>query len=165
MLNINPPKKRLQDQIAKSLRLAYFPLFLTMFIILTGFNNPVPASRLVGIWESEEENLQIQMFEEKGLFCGRMIYYKCSSDEVMSATTDTENPDKSLRGRKLLGLELVTKLSYQGDDVWDDGKIYDPNSGNTFEARIHLVGPNTAIVRGYWKHRWFGRSMLFNRKS
>jgi uncharacterized protein (DUF2147 family) len=104
------------------------------------------------------------MFENDGKFFGRMIYFKCSTDEVMRTLKDIENPDKDLIDRKLLGLTLVTELAYQGDNVWDDGKIYDPNSGRTFEARIQVTGPQSATVRGYWKYRWIGRSMVFHRK-
>jgi hypothetical protein len=35
---------------------------------------------------------------------------------------------------------------------------------DTYEARIQLTGLNTAVVRGYWKFKWLGRSMVFNRK-
>lgn len=142
--------------------LRYTLIALSLFII-TGFDTTAPANRLIGVWESEEKNLQIQMFDDNGHFAGKMIYFKCSSDDIMRNSVDSENPDKALINRKLLGLKLVDKLSYQGDNVWDNGKIYDPNSGNTFEARIQLIGPNTAIVRGYWKFRWIGRSMVFNR--
>ena len=83
----------------------------------------------------------------------------------MRTLTDSENPDRDLTKRNLLGLTLVTDLSYQGDNVWDDGKIYDPNSGRTFEARIQLTSHHDAIVRGYWKYRWIGRSMQFHRKK
>lgn len=103
------------------------------------------------------------MFEENGTFAGRMVFFKCSSDEVMNSSKDIENPDKTLRSRNLLGMKLVTALTYKGAGLWDDGKIYDPNSGNTFDARITLTGPNTAVVRGYWKYRWLGRSLVFNR--
>ncbi|MEX2235585.1 MAG: DUF2147 domain-containing protein [Cyclobacteriaceae bacterium] len=136
---------------------------LCLFFLITGFRENVPANRVVGIWESEEKNLQIEMFEDNGEFGGRMIYFKCSSDSIMHTSRDSENPDSKYASRKLLGLKLVEDLSYQGDNVWGNGKIYDPNSGNTWEARIQLTGPNTAIVRGYWKFRWIGRSMVFNR--
>jgi uncharacterized protein (DUF2147 family) len=144
-------------------RIAAFSGLLTLLISMTSFNNRDEAYRLVGVWESEEKNLQIEMFDDNGQFAGRMVYFKCSSEEIMRTSIDSENPNANLRSRKLLGLKLVTRLDYQGNDVWDDGKIYDPNSGNTFEARIQLTGPNTAIVRGYWKYRWFGRSMVFKR--
>jgi uncharacterized protein (DUF2147 family) len=148
----------------KAVRLGRFPLLLLLLISATAFETPDSAQRLIGVWESEEKNLQIEMFEDDGQFAGRMIYFKCSSDYIMRTCKDVENPNKQLTDRNLLGLKLLTQLSYQGGDLWDDGKIYDPNSGNTFEARIQLMGQNKAIVRGYWKYRWFGRSMIFYRK-
>jgi uncharacterized protein (DUF2147 family) len=144
--------------------LAPFPIFLLAFVAIDGLNGVSPSHEVVGIWESEEKNLQIEVFEDNGEFAGRMIYFKCSSEEIMRTTTDIENPDKKLTGRKLLGLKLLTKLEYKGMNVWDDGEIYDPNSGRIFDARIKLTSPNTAIVRGYWNYRWLGRSMVFNRK-
>jgi uncharacterized protein (DUF2147 family) len=138
---------------------------VALFIVSSSFNIARPAYQLVGVWESEAKNLQIEMFENGGEFFGRMIYFKCSTDEIMRTKKDIENPDKDLTARNLLGLMLVTDLSYKGDNVWDEGKIYDPNSGHTFEARIQLTGPQSAIVRGYWKYRWIGRSMVFHRKG
>lgn len=139
--------------------LAIFILFST-----TSFNSIDTGSQLVGVWESEEKNLQIEMYETNGEYFGRMIYFKCSTEEIMKTSKDIENPDKALTGRHLLGMTLVTRLAYQGNNVWDDGEIYDPNSGRTFEARIQLTGSHSAIVRGYWKFKWIGRSMVFRRK-
>ena len=132
---------------------------------LTSFHSTPTGYQLLGVWESEEKNLQIEMFEKGGEFFGRMIYFKCSSEEIMRTVEDIENPNRALVNRKLLGLTLVTHLAYQGDNVWDNGKIYDPNSGRTFEARIQLSGSESATVRGYWKYRWIGRSMVFHRKK
>lgn len=147
----------------KSVCLPIFFIFLLM--ITSSFNSARPGYQLVGVWESEAKNLQIEMFEKNGEFSGRMIYFKCSTDEIMRTCKDIENPDEDLTERNLLGLTLVTELAYQGDNVWDNGKIYDPNSGRTFEARIQLTSPRSAIVRGYWKYRWIGRSMVFHRKK
>jgi uncharacterized protein (DUF2147 family) len=143
-----------------------FSIFLlgTMFGS-SSFHSAPAGYRLVGVWESEEKNLQIEMFEKNGVYSGRMIYFKCDTDEIMRTSKDIENPDKTLTKRHLLGLTLVTELAYQGDNVWDDGKIYDPNSGRTFEARIQLTGSDAAEVRGYWRYRWIGRSMTFYRKK
>ena len=149
--------------VINSLKLTTVLVSMTVLFSMTGFNEPDSGFRLVGVWESEEKDLQIEMFEDHGVYAGRMIYFKCLSDDVMQSTKDVENPEEDLRSRNLLGLKLVTELMYKGDGVWDDGKIYDPNSGNTFEARIQLTDPHTAIVRGYWKFRWLGRSMVFKR--
>jgi uncharacterized protein (DUF2147 family) len=140
-------------------------VLLVIMFASSSFHSASDGYHLAGVWESDEKNLQIEMFEKDGVFCGRMVYFKCETDEIMRASKDIENPDKALTNRNLLGLTLVTELSYQGGNVWDEGKIYDPNSGRTFEARIQLTGSNSAIVRGYWKYRWIGRSMVFYRKK
>jgi uncharacterized protein (DUF2147 family) len=136
---------------------------VVLALCLTSFNSMPPSKMLVGTWESQEKNLRMEMYEEHGRFSGRMVWFKCSSEEIMQTSRDTENPDKRLKGRKLLGLTLVTQLVYEGDYTWSSGKIYDPNSGNTYEARITLKSSNTATVRGYWKFKWLGRSMTFHR--
>ena len=82
---------------------------------------------------------------------------------MMFSYRDTENPNPKLTTRPLIGMNVVEKIYYKGDNVWGDGKIYDPNSGHTYDARITLPTPNTAIVRGYWKFRWIGRSIVFHR--
>ena len=140
--------------------LALVPLLL---LLLTSFNIPNPAHRLIGIWESPEKNLRMEMFEDNGHFSGRMIWFQCSTDAIMENMVDKKNPDRSLADRKLLGLKLVEKLTYEGDQLWGSGKIYDPNTGKTWEACIRLTDSNTASVRGYWKFKIFGRNLLFNR--
>jgi uncharacterized protein (DUF2147 family) len=138
----------------------------TVFAIMaiSGFNRQAAPLNIIGVWESEEKDLQIEIFDEGDEMAGRMIYFKCASDEVMRNSKDVNNPDETLVDRNLLGLKLVTQLSYKGDGLWDDGKIYDPNSGYTYDARIQLTDANTATVRGYWKFKWLGRSMVFNRR-
>ena len=136
-------------------------------ILFFGFNSTDSyreANRIVGIWESVEKNLQIEMVEENGHFAGKMVWFLCSSGEsVMFFYRDTGNPDPKLTERPLIGLKVVEKIYYQGNNVWGDGKIYDPNTGHTFDARITLTDQNTAVVRGYWKFRWIGRSIVFHR--
>jgi uncharacterized protein (DUF2147 family) len=139
-------------------------LIAILFFGFTGTDSHREANRIVGIWESVEKNLQIEMVEEEGHFAGKMIWFLCSSGEsMMFSYRDTENPDPKLTTRPLIGLNVVEKIYYQGNNIWGDGKIYDPNTGHTFDARITLIESNTAVVRGYWKFRWIGRSIVFHR--
>jgi uncharacterized protein (DUF2147 family) len=135
-----------------------------LFFGFTSADSYREANRIVGVWESVEKNLQIEMVEEDGHFAGKMVWFLCSSGEsVMFAYRDTENPNPKLTERPLIGLKVVEKIFYHGNNIWDDGKIYDPNTGHTFDARITLINPNTAVVRGYWKFRCLGRSIVFHR--
>jgi len=148
----------------KRFLLAALVAIAIQFFSFTSINPSHEADRILGIWQTEEKNLQIEMIEEDGYYVGKMIWFLCASGEsMMFSYRDTENPDPKLTTRPLIGLNVVEKIYYQGDNVWGDGKIYDPNTGHTFDARITLTTPNTAIVRGYWKFRWIGRSIVFHR--
>lgn len=145
-------------------KLAFLLVFCSCLFTLTSLGIADPSLTLIGTWESEEKNLQIEMYKDRdGRIAGRMIYFKCVSDSVMRATKDIENPNPGLINRNLLGLTLVTSLEYLGSGVWDNGKIYDPNSGRTFEAQIQTTNSASAVVRGYWRYKWIGRSMNFRR--
>jgi uncharacterized protein (DUF2147 family) len=145
------------------LKLRFHISLVVLLLIISGFHSNPPANRLAGVWESEEKNLHMEMFEESGHFSGRMLWFRCASDSIMRTYRDINNPDHKLCTRPLVGLKLVEQLTYKGDDTWGSGKVYDPNSGYTYDAQIQLIGPNTAVVRGYWKFKWFGKSMVFNR--
>lgn len=137
---------------------------LTLLFGFTSDHSGREATRILGIWQTEEKDLLVEMVEEKGHFVGKMIWFLCASGEsMMCSYRDTENPDPKLATRPLIGLNVVEKIYYKGDNVWGDGKIYDPNTGRTYDARVTLSDPNTAIVRGYWKFRWFGKSIRFHR--
>jgi hypothetical protein len=73
-------------------------IFSAIFLLFSEFTVMKPAEGVVGMCESEEKNLQIEMFEDHGNFSGRMFYFKCNNDDVMRSSLDVENPDKDLTG-------------------------------------------------------------------
>ena len=79
---------------------------------------------------------------------------------------DTENPNKSLRNRKILGLQVLSGLVYNARQKrWVNGKIYDSSSGRTWSATVWLTDANTLNVRGYYLVRWLGKTLTFTRVS
>lgn len=78
--------------------------------------------------------------------------------------TDRENPDPELRQRTLSGLQLGAGFERAGNE-WSGGKLYDPGTGNTYNARIRRLGPNRVEVRGYVGLPAFGRTEVWTRKS
>ncbi|XOV84350.1 MAG: DUF2147 domain-containing protein [bacterium] len=73
--------------------------------------------------------------------------------------TDNNNPDPELQGRALLGLNLLTAYRYR-DGRWQ-GKIYDPESGNTYSSRMSVDRQGRLNMRGYIGAPMFGRTAVF----
>lgn len=76
---------------------------------------------------------------------------------------DKFNPDPALRERALLGITILHGFTYEGDNVWKGGTIYDPNSGKTYKSTMTLVDHDTLKVRGYIGVSLFGRSDTWTR--
>lgn len=122
------------------------------------------ADRIVGVWQSTDNDLRVEIYAKKGQYNGRVAWFLCEGDDPpMTEQRDTENPDPALRNRLWLGMDTVEKLTYKGKDEWSGGKVYDPNSGHTFDVTVRLTAPNQLTVRGYWKLPMLGRSLTFNR--
>lgn len=71
---------------------------------------------------------------------------------------DRFNPDESKRQRPLIGLMVLEKLTYSGNNKWEGGTIYDADSGKTYRCCITLESQNELAVRGYVGLQLIGRT-------
>ena len=62
--------------------------------------------------------------------------------------TDVKNPDESKRKTPSNQIVLVDKVTYNGEDAWEDGKIYDPTSGKVYRVEMYFEKPNVLTVKG-----------------
>ena len=72
-----------------------------------------------------------------------------------------KEPNPALRERDVLGVELFTNFIFK-DGTYEDGKIYDPESGKTYDCKMSFSGKSLK-VRGYIGITLFGRTEMFER--
>ena len=124
------------------------------------------ADDVLGIWFNEEKDAKIEIYEDGGKYFGRIIWLEEPIDpETGKPKLDDENPDEELQKRPVMGLLLVKDFVFDGDDVWDDGEIYDPKSGNTYSCYMKFDSENTLKVRGYIGISWIGRTTYWTRTT
>jgi uncharacterized protein (DUF2147 family) len=70
---------------------------------------------------------------------------------------DANNPDARLRQRPLADMELGSLTAGRSGD-WT-GRLYDPESGNSFRATVKRLEPGLIEVRGYLGIPALGRTM------
>jgi len=61
---------------------------------------------------------------------------------------DAENPDPALRSRPLVGLTMIRDFKSAGPGKWTGGKIYDPQSGKTYDSKMRANPDGTLKVEG-----------------
>lgn len=83
-----------------------------------------------------------------------------------SQATCERCPDER-RGKKMLGLVILTGLKQQGQGasaIWTGGKILDPDSGKIYDVKLELAaGGRTLNVRGYLGIALLGRTQRWQR--
>ena len=137
--------------------------FIGFTLHLQGQNNPQDA--ILGKWMNTDKDLEVQVYKQSGQYRAKVIWFACTEGLKMSDFYDSKNPNRALRSRPWLGLEVLDALNYNGGTEWNNGKIYDPNTGYTFSSVCRLENWNKLKVRGYWMFEWIGKSLIFNRIS
>ncbi len=121
---------------------------------------------VLGLWltSKEPESTQIKIVKCGDKFCGKVAWTK---DED---ALDKENPDESLKSRKILGLNMIFDFTYDSDDNrWEDGFIYNPQDGKTYDCRMWLEegDADTLNVKGTVGPKWMGigKTVVWFRKN
>lgn len=66
-------------------------------------------------------------------------------------TNDLRNPNRAQRTRALIGVPILWGLRNNGNG-WDNGKIYNPETGQTFKGSMRIISENRIQVTGCWGH-------------
>lgn len=126
--------------------------------------NAQDRDRICGKWMSSEKNLIVQVYKSGTDFKAKIIWFKDDPSKPMEEWTDKNNPDPSLRDRKILGMDILRNMKYDaGNNSWEDGMIYDAKHGKEWNASAYIDAHGLLRVRGYWHFKIFGRTMTFKR--
>jgi uncharacterized protein (DUF2147 family) len=136
-------------------------LVLLLASTMAGIAHAHSASAEVpkGVWLIEEK-AAVQIFDCKGLLCGRILWLQAPHDSQGQLKRDMKNPDSALRQRELCGLTVLWDLRSTGPNQWDDGRFYYPDSGRTYNVKMELTSSNALVARFY-----LGASVLGETKT
>jgi uncharacterized protein (DUF2147 family) len=138
---------------------------VVLIVLLLAAPGLLAASRdaVVGLWSGGDSILEIREIDS-GLSAVLVAFndarYRPEEGigEPGVLRRDDNNPDPELRSRDLVGLELLSDYRFDGRR-WQ-GRIYDPETGNTYSSRMELDGERLKM-RGYIGVPMLGRSQFF----
>ena len=138
------------------MKTTFLLLFSTLILQANSFANSGPDV-IIGEWLSQEKDGKISIFKQGDKFYGKISWGKTPGRK------DTNNPDVKLRNRDLIGLVILQDFKYTGS-AWEDGKIYDPKSGKTYDCILKVKDNNKVLeIRGYVGVPMFGRTATWTR--
>jgi uncharacterized protein (DUF2147 family) len=123
---------------------------------------------VVGLWLTDGGKSKVEIVREQDEYRGKIVWlkeevYPEDDPEAGTVKYDRNNPDEKLRPRPILGLELVWGFRYdEKGHKWERGRIYDPESGKTYNCTMWLDEEGNLNVKGSLD-KWglIGRSTLW----
>lgn len=121
----------------------------------------------VGVWrtyddKTNELSSEVRITENGGVLVGKiekLLRKDAKQDDVCSKCPDDR------KGKPLIGLEIIRGAKKaDGKNVWEDGKIMDPEDGNNYSLNLTPLEDGKKLdVRGYLGLALIGRSQTWVR--
>lgn len=109
---------------------------------------PIPLG-VEGIWYDDTGGGAVEITRCDRRLCGRIVWLKDPLDKRGQPLTDGYNPDTRLQGRPICGLPVIGNLVRIGREDYDNGWIYDPKEGKSYDVEIKLKTRDRLEVTGY----------------
>jgi uncharacterized protein (DUF2147 family) len=143
------------------------PIILIVLVttILLSFAGVVGAQtdQIEGLWLNDKKDAKIKVYKETdGKFYGKIVWLK-EPVKNGSAKLDEKNPKSNLKNQPIIGLVILKGCEKDGK-TYDDGTIYDPENGKTYDCTITNKGSILAL-RGYIGISLFGRTTEWERTN
>jgi uncharacterized protein (DUF2147 family) len=129
----------------------------------------VENDAILGIWTVQKDDARIEIAKAgDGTLEGKIVWlqnpvYPEGEADAGKPKRDKNNPDTSKQNDPLLGLKLLHGFVYTGDNLWKEGKIYDPKNGKTYSCKLTLTDAKTLEVRGFIGISLLGRTDVWTR--
>jgi uncharacterized protein (DUF2147 family) len=121
---------------------------------------PLTSPSLLGDWITPNKSI-VEVYSCDKAICMRIAHV----DAAVGHTVDGLNPDPSKRDRRLCGLEIGSGFMPKDAAHAEGGRLYDPNSGNTYSGTLALTDDSTLKLRGYVGISLFGRTEVWHRAA
>ena len=152
-------------KIRRNILIALVALFTMSFVSTTSNAPAEDADRVLGVWMESTGKAKVKISKIGSKYFGKIVWLKEPTDpETKAPKTDKNNPNTELQGVKLKGLRIFKDFVYAGDDLWNQGTIYDSRKGKTYDCKITMKDINTLEIRGFVGISLIGRSDIWTRQ-
>ncbi len=143
-----------------------FFAFLLLFLSVSKVSLANNPDAIIGYWKTGEGNGIIHIYKQGDKYYGKIAVMKEPNDpKTGKPKLDVKNDNKQLQNRPLLGLVNLRDFKFVKQNLWKEGNIYDPKTGNDYSCKITMIDNNTIEVRGYMGISLLGRTDTWKRQN
>ena len=121
-------------------------IMLAIACSMTAFAQSAAADRICGTYLAKlsKNDAKVKVSKYKDGYRMQVVWLKEPKNADGSVKVDAKNPDASKRKTPLSQVVLVEKVTYE-DGIWQNGRIYDPQSGKTYNTELRLNGKDLEV--------------------
>ena len=116
------------------------------------------AQDVVGKWKLDDGSAIVEVYKAGDCYNGKIVWLETPTYKDGSPVLDTNNPDKNLQSRQLIGLNMLSGLK-KVDGEYKNGNIYDPGNGKTYYCSMKVKGDVLKVKGSLDKRGLLGRTM------
>ncbi len=124
---------------------SYFPVF----------SQTIKADDIIGTYMTAENEGMVEITKRDSKYYGKLVWTKTVGK------LDSNNPDPKQKTDKLAGKEILKNFVFNGSDQWNDGTIYDPKNGKTYDCKLTPDAKGNLNVRGFIGISLIGRTSFW----
>jgi uncharacterized protein (DUF2147 family) len=128
-----------------------------------GVPTGAPPLGELGLWIDDTGKGAVEISPCGNKLCGRIVWLQAPLDKNGKPLVDDLNPTAGQRGKPVCGLQVVGNLERQSDGTWDNGWVYDPKVGESFDLAVELRGPSQLVITGYKGLKLFSKKFVWTR--
>lgn len=132
-------------------------IFITLITLLLPLASAF-AQDVVGKWKLDDGSAIVEVYRQGDDFNGKIVWLAEPTEKDGTPAKDLNNPDKSLRNRQLIGLNMLSGLKKSGNE-YKGGSIYDPGNGKTYNCSMKVEGDVLKVRGSLDKRGLLGRTM------
>lgn len=122
---------------------------LASLLLMAAQQSAMADESVFGGWATPGVSAIVQLAHcgKTATLCGTIRWLWDGVDDKGRPRLDAQNADASQRSRPLIGLTILSDLRMAKRGVWE-GRIYNPEDGQTYRATLSRRGADTLIVEG-----------------
>jgi uncharacterized protein (DUF2147 family) len=103
---------------------------------------------VIGMWWNQDRNAKIEIAPCGNSVCGRIAWMEEPNRPDGTPKLDVNNDDESLQSRPILGMQIIGGFEKTEAGKWEDGEIYNPQDGNTYDSNLAVNEDGSLGVEG-----------------
>ncbi len=114
----------------------------------------ITAQNITGIWQTIDDETgkarsEVQIYIKDNKLYGKV--YKLYKEKGENQDPICTHGDDYRNGKKIIGMQIITGLTKDGNEWEGDDAIFDPESGKVYDCKIWIDEDNKNLlqVRGY----------------